>query len=106
MKNIKSMSGKKKVASIKSRKNGDYRASYEYLIREKLRNVVDKMDHQSENDLYRLVIETTERPLIELVLERTAGNQCKAANMLGINRNTLRKKIYQLGIDPRYSKTC
>ncbi|HEY1584184.1 MAG TPA: helix-turn-helix domain-containing protein, partial [Polyangia bacterium] len=44
-------------------------------------------------DLYEEVISRVERPLIELVLERTGNNQLKAAEILGLNRNTLRKKI-------------
>jgi two-component system nitrogen regulation response regulator GlnG len=39
-----------------------------------------------------------EKPLIEMTLEATEGNQLKAAYVLGINRNTLRKKITELGI--------
>ncbi len=39
-----------------------------------------------------------ERPLLEAVLAHTDGNQIKAAALLGINRNTLRKKITDLGI--------
>ena len=49
--------------------------------------------------LYKSVLEAVERPLIELVLERTCGNQLKAAKMLGINRNTLNKKVKDLGIE-------
>jgi two-component system nitrogen regulation response regulator GlnG len=52
-------------------------------------------------DLYAMVIERVERPLIERALRHTAGNQLQAAAILGINRNTLRKKITLLKIDPR-----
>lgn len=56
-----------------------------------------------ENDgvLYKSVIEAIEKPLIEKTLERTAGNQLKAARILGINRNTIRSKIRKLGIDAK-----
>ncbi len=53
----------------------------------------------AEEDIYRKVLERVERPLLETVLERTEGNQIRAAAMLGINRNTLRKKITELGIE-------
>ena len=51
--------------------------------------------------LYDTVLAAIERPLITLVLERVGGNQVKAADVLGINRNTLRKKITDLGIPVR-----
>jgi two-component system nitrogen regulation response regulator GlnG len=43
-------------------------------------------------------VREVERPLIELSLAATGGNQIKAAKMLGLNRNTLRKKIRELDI--------
>ena len=49
-------------------------------------------------DVYRRIIEDVERPLLEAALARTEGNQIRAAALLGINRNTLRKKITELGI--------
>ncbi len=50
-------------------------------------------------DLYRDLLERIERPLLEMVLARTDGNQIRAAAILGINRNTLRKKITDLAIE-------
>lgn len=50
------------------------------------------------NDLHDLVIQEAERPLIELVLKKTRYNQSKAAVMLGLNRNTLKKKMLALNL--------
>ena len=49
--------------------------------------------------LYDRVLEEVERPLIQLTLAATRGNQVRAAEILGLNRNTLRKKIQDLGVD-------
>jgi len=50
--------------------------------------------------LYDRVLEDVERPLIQLTLAATRGNQVRAAEVLGLNRNTLRKKIQDLGVEP------
>jgi len=60
--------------------------------------VLAGLEKPEPEDLYREILERVERPLIQTVLDRTAGNQIKAAALLGINRNTLRKKITELGI--------
>jgi two-component system nitrogen regulation response regulator GlnG len=51
-------------------------------------------------DVYDSVLREIEAPLLRTVLERTGGNQLRAAEILGINRNTLRKKLTELGINP------
>jgi two-component system nitrogen regulation response regulator GlnG len=48
--------------------------------------------------LYRRIIREVERPLIALSLDATGGNQLRAAALLGLNRNTLRKRIRELDI--------
>ncbi|WP_340587746.1 sigma-54 dependent transcriptional regulator [Erythrobacter alti] len=53
-----------------------------------------------DGELYHAALAELERPVFCHALRRTAGNQFKAAQMLGINRNTLRKRLADLGIDP------
>jgi two-component system nitrogen regulation response regulator GlnG len=75
--------------------------SLEALVEIKLRASLDNLEKMETGDLHGVVIAQVERPLIRFVLEKTRGNQVKAADILGINRNTLRKKIQELGIDIR-----
>lgn len=70
----------------------------EDLVHSKLELFIEQIQGYEINDLYPIVLERVERPLIQLVLKKTRGNQVKAAQILGINRNTLRKKINYLKI--------
>jgi two-component system nitrogen regulation response regulator GlnG len=73
--------------------------SLEEIIRHKLEDYFRRTEGVDVDNLYSLVIERIERPLIELTLKKTRGNQIRAAQILGINRNTLRKKITELRIE-------
>ena len=57
--------------------------------------------HLPTTGLYERVMQEVERPLLKTTLKAVMGNQKKAAEILGINRNTLRKKLTELGIDVR-----
>ncbi len=69
------------------------------MVEEAIRAYLESFGDRLPEDVYHRVVRFVERPLIEAVLERTGGNQLKAAAILGINRNTLRKKCAELGID-------
>jgi len=72
--------------------------SFENFLEEKLADLVERMGGLDRGDIYSMVLQRVEKPLITLVLKKTEGNQVRAASLLGINRNTLRKKIKELGI--------
>jgi Fis family transcriptional regulator len=57
------------------------------------------LDGAKPHALHEMVLQAAERPLLKFAIERTGGNQSAAAELLGINRNTLRKKLteYRLG---------
>jgi two-component system nitrogen regulation response regulator GlnG len=75
--------------------------SFEEMVRAKISALLQRMEGYAMEDLYDEVISRVERPLIELVLERTGNNQLKAAEILGLNRNTLRKKIVERQVQVR-----
>jgi len=75
--------------------------AFEEIVKAKLSGLLARIDGYPIHDLYDKVLERVERPLFDLVLAHTGGNQVKAAELLGLNRNTLRKKLADLGIDKK-----
>jgi Fis family transcriptional regulator len=67
-------------------------------VRRSLDRYFKDLDGAKPRAIYDMVLKNVERPMLELVLDRAKGNQSIAAQMLGINRNTLRKKIQSLKI--------
>ena len=80
--------------SSKSRKVSDI----EDFFRDRLASVVACLRDGQESDFYAHTIRSVEKPLLELVLHESGGNQLKAARLLGMNRNTLRRRLSELGL--------
>ncbi len=68
-------------------------------IRESLDEYFTHLDGQPPHAIYDMVLGCIEKPMVDYVLTKVGGNQSKAADMLGINRNTLRKKMAQYGLE-------
>jgi len=67
-------------------------------VKRSLERYFKDMDGEKPTSIHDMVLKNVEKPMIELVLSQSKGNQTLAAEMLGINRNTLRKKIQSLKI--------
>ncbi len=66
-----------------------------FYVDASIRRYFKELNGQQPNQLYRLILAEVEKPLIRRVLDHCAGNNSQAAEILGINRATLRKKIQQ-----------
>jgi nitrogen regulation protein NR(I) len=75
-------------------------ATLEDVIERRLLDCVRGLRARTSANLYDLMTSLVEKPLFRAVLRETGGNQVRAAQLLGINRNTLRKKLKEHGIDP------
>ena len=64
-------------------------------IRGALETYFRDLDGETPSNVYDMVLKSVERPMLEVVMEQAGGNQTLASEMLGINRNTLRKKLVE-----------
>jgi Fis family transcriptional regulator len=67
-------------------------------VKKSLDDYFKHLDGQPPHAIYDMVLGCIEKPLLEYVLHKVGGNQSKAAEMLGLNRNTLRKKMAQYNL--------
>ncbi|MGN6389671.1 MAG: Fis family transcriptional regulator [Burkholderiaceae bacterium] len=68
------------------------------VVRKSLDKYFKDLGEQQPSNVYEMVVFTVERPVLEAVMQRAGNNQSQAAEILGINRNTLRKKLQQHGL--------
>lgn len=69
------------------------------LVKQSIEGYFSQLDGEAPSNLYELVLAQTEAPLLTTVMRFVQGNQSKAATLLGISRNTLRKKLAHYNID-------
>ena len=74
--------------------------NFDRMVAEALPLLVDEMGVREKGLLYRAILARVEAPLLRHALRLSGGNQLKAARLLGINRNTLRKRLRLLGLLP------
>jgi len=73
---------------------------FDRLVSSALRSLVEGEGAEGRGRLYRAVMSRAELPLLRHALALSGGNQLRAARLLGINRNTLRKRLRLLGLLP------
>lgn len=72
--------------------------SFEAIVEIKISRFLDQVGTYYPENMYDMIMKKVESPLIKQILLRTGGNQVHAARILGINRNTLRKKMKMFGL--------
>lgn len=67
-------------------------------VRESMRVYFQDLDGTEPANLHDMLVKAVEKPLLEMVMARAQNNQSRAAQWLGLNRNTLRKKLLEHGL--------
>lgn len=73
---------------------------FEQPVRDSLERYFADLGDAPPHDILGMVVHCVERPVLQVVLEKSGGNQSKAAEMLGITRSTLRKKLLAHDLQP------
>src|SRR5215470_3656045 len=89
------VNGSESRAAVPPRRGGE---TIEQAVVRNLEQYFADLDGAKPSALHDMVLQAVERPLLKFALDRAGGNQSAAAELLGINRNTLRKKLTDYGI--------
>ncbi len=81
------------VINLHNTQNDNQNSSLNTTIRSSLSQFLNDLDGDSPGNVYDMVLQQVEQPLLELIMQHVDGNQSKASAFLGINRGTLRKKL-------------
>ncbi len=82
-----------------TRSEGGRENELSLTVRKVMRQYFKDLDGEKTCDIYKMVVKAVEKPMLEVVMLQAQGNQTRAAELLGLNRNTLRKKLQQHGLD-------
>ena len=75
------------------------KSKLQQAVKESLDDYFTHLDGQPPHAIYDMVLGCVEKPMLEFILNKVGGNQSKAAEILGLNRNTLRKKMAQYNLN-------
>ena len=71
------------------------KTTIEQSVRESLQTYFHDLEGEVPDRVYEMVVRMVERPMLEVVMDHADNNQSRAAEWLGLNRNTLRKKLVE-----------
>jgi Fis family transcriptional regulator len=74
-------------------------SSISRCVRQALEEYFQNLDGQPPHDVHQMVLDAVEKPMLEVVMRQARGNQTHAAQILGMSRNTLHKRLVQYGLD-------
>jgi len=87
-----------KSAAVEAFSSIDHNQSLRDCVEQAMDNYFKHLDGQAVTEVYDMVLAEVEAPMLEVVRKYTRHNQTKAAQVLGLNRGTLRKKLKQYGL--------
>ena len=84
---------KKTSTEQSGKKQSEQGGKLAVCVRKSVKRYLKDLNGEEANRMYEMVLQQVEKPLLEVIMKHSNNNQSKASRMLGINRNTLRKKL-------------